>query len=386
MKKRLPWKRLFVCAVTAAVCCMLIAEFGAVFWFFAAIFGLSALWVAGKSWWDVRRLRKTQEATEDAREEARRREADRRREACRKARYDREEQARIESHIENSLGPIETWDLEREADILRLDAALIPPTEDLPFWKAVTMGAGARATEAGTAIDHIRTELVMALPPGWDPKDRWPVRILRDAVRKFLVVDGFAGVNSVYRGFSAVATGFAGAVVTNSFPGLPGLGPAAMPTGPDVRFFWLVPLLKPELDYLLQRGVRNLKRRFPAAAPWADRDREPRADFSSWFEEDIAPFTWSEDGELYCLGLEIGEWKWELFEREGYTDLAWNWEKLAKEYLRRRRPEDLPFVDFACEERIFFAASRDEEIMRALALGLSDLLRDHPEEVRRMLY
>ena len=150
-------------------------------------------------------------------------------------------------------------------------------------------------------------------------------------------------------------------------------------------YYWLVPLLKPELDYFLQRDIGNLERRFPAAAPWADRERKPCADFSSWFDEDIAPFTWSEDGDLYCLGLEIGEWKRELFEREGYADLAWGWEKLAREYLRRCRPEDLPFVEFACEERTFFAASRDGEIMRALALGLRDLLREHPEEVPWML-
>lgn len=386
MKKHLPWKRIFACVAIAAVCCMLIAEFGAVFWFFAAVFGLSALWAVGRTWWDVRHIRKTQEDVEEAREDAQRREADRRREVCRKARYDREEQERVERHMEKVLGPIETWDLELGADVLCLDVALIPPTEALPFWKAATMGAGAYTTAAGITITPIRTELVMALPPDWDLEDRWPVQVLRDAVRKFLVGDGCMGLSSVYRGFSLVTAGFAGAVVTDDFPGLPDLGFAAMPRGPGVYYYWLVPLLKPELDYFLQRDIHNLERRFPAAAPWADRDRKPCAEFETWFAEDIAPFTWSEDGELYCLGLEIGEWKREVFEQAGHTNLAWAWEKLAREYLRRCYPEDLPFVEFACDDWTFFAASRDGEIMRRLALGLSDLLRDRPEEALQLLY
>lgn len=171
----------------------------------------------------------------------------------------------------------------------------------------------------------------------------------------------------------------------DDFPGLPDLGSAAMPGAPAVSFFWLVPLLKPELDYFRQRGLSGLERRFSKAAPWADSHRKPVVDPLTWFDEDIAPFTWSQDGELYCLGLEIGERRWEPFPKAGHAGLAWDWEKLAREYLRRYQPDDLPFVEFACEERVFFAASRDEEIMRKLALGLSDLLRNRPEEARRML-
>lgn len=385
MKKHLPWKRVFVCAVIAVVCCMLIAEFGAVFWFFAAVFGAAALWTAGKTWWDVRRIGKAREDIENAREEARRQKTDRRREVCRKARYDREERRRVEAHIQQTLGPVKFWDTEEGAELLCLDTALVPPMEALPFWKAATVGAGACTIEDGCAAAPFRAELVMALPPDWDPSDPRPVRVLRDAVRHLLITEGFAGCNSVYRGFSAINAGFAGAVVTDEFPGLPDLGTAALPEGPSVCFFWLVPLLKPELDYFLQRGLAGLERRFPGSAPWADPARKPCADFGNWFQEDIAPFVWSEEGELYCLGLELGTWRRELFERPGYTDPAWGWEKLARAYLRRYQPEDLPFVEFACEERVFFAASRDEEILRRLALGLSDLLRDRPEEARRML-
>lgn len=385
MKKQIPWKRFFAGVVIAAVCCMLLAEFGAVFLFIAGIFGLSALWVFGRAWWDARRNRRNQEISETIQAEARQKEIGLRQEACRRARYCREERELIEAHFQRTLGPVEAWDFEKNEDILCLNAALISPTEDMPYWKAATVGAGAYTMAGGYAINSFRAELVMALPPDWDMADRWPVQVLRDAVRRFLVVEGFVGYNSVYRGFSILSAGFAGAVVTDDIPGLPEIGFAAMPEGLPVYFFWLVPLLKPELDYFRERGLHGLERRFQDNSPWADPGRKPCADPLTWFHEDIAPFTWSEDEGRFCLGLDTAGFHQELFRRAGITGTGWDWERLVRAYLRRYQPNDGPFVEYACEERVFFAASEDQEIMRRLALGLSDLLRDSPEQAGRLL-
>lgn len=383
MKRRwsFSWKKIALCTAGAFLAARFFVEY---FWIavvFLAAFVLS-LALLGAS---VRRERRERERAKEGQEAAAWQREEARREACREARYHREEQERIEAHIQRALGPIAEWDLERGAELLCLDAALVPPTEALPFWKAATMGAGAYTAE-GEDPGPVRAELVMALPPDWDPSLRWPVRILRGAARRLLIVDGRIGRGSLYRGSSAVSAGFAGAVVTDCFPGLPDLGAAAMPDGLPVRFFWLAPLLKPELDYCLKLGVSALARRFRAESPWADPGREPLVEALTWFQEEIAPFAWSEDDGLYCLGLEIGEWHRELFWQAGCLDLAQGWEKLAREYLRLYQPEDLPFVEFACGEGTFFAASHDEEIMRELALGLSSLLRDRPAEARRLLY
>ena len=158
-----------------------------------------------------------------------------------------------------------------------------------------------------------------------------------------------------------------------------------MPCGPPVRLFWLVPLLKPELDYFQQRKYSNLARRFPSHAPWADRNRKPLADPLNWFQEDIAPFVWSEERGLCCLGLDVGDWHEDLFLQAAVEHTAWGWERLARKFLDWYLPDGKGAVDFACEDGVFFAASRDEEIMRKLALGLSDLLRDHPDEAVRLL-
>ncbi|MDE6454977.1 MAG: suppressor of fused domain protein [Dysosmobacter sp.] len=378
MRKRFSWKRLSAGMALALVLCLLLAEFGGVTLFFGGIFGLSALWAFGRAWWSVRRERLARKRSEDAFEERRQREIALRRESCREARYAPEERKRVEDRLRQDLGPIADWDLEEEGDgILDLAIVLIPPTEALPFWKAATVGAGACTLEAGgPRVNPLRAELMMALPPDWNAGERWPCRVLRDAARRFLIVEGFLGYGPPYRGMSLLSAGFAGAVVDGEFPGLPELACAAMPKGPAVSFYWLIPLLKPELDYFLRRGYQGLERRFPASRPWADPGREPWADSAAWFQEDIAPFVWSENEGRFFLGLETGTFHRDLFLLAGLGGTGWDWERLVREYLRKYQPDDGPFVEYACEERFFFAASEDREIMERLALGLSDLLRD----------
>ncbi len=387
MPKRSAWKkRLCIGLLLLLLCYMLLEEFGGALPFFAGIFGLSALWVFGRTRWTERRNRLRREKAEAAREADRAAAAARRLEAYRAARYAPEERERVEARLEQVLGPIADRDLNGPGDVPDIDVALIPPTEGLPFWKAATVGAGACALEAGGyQIAPLRVELAMALPPDWDAGDRRPCRVLRDAARRFLITEGFVGYGSVYRGISLLSAGFAGAIPDDEFPGLPEIGPAAMPGNLAVRFYWLIPLLKPELDYFHQRGPRGLERRFPASRPWADPNRTPLADPVTWFREDIAPFIWSEDGERFCLGLETGRFHQDLFLLSGLQGTGRDWERLVREYLRKYQPCDGPFVEYACEERYFFAASGDREIMERLALGLSDLLRDNRPGARSLL-
>ena len=380
MKKEVLWKRAFWAVVLFLLCALLLAEFGGMVLFVAGVFGLSALWVLGRAWWEARRERLRREEAETALEEAEEAAVRRRQAACREARYAPEERARLEEHLRRELGSPAAWDRE-EGGAPVLDAALIPPTERLPFWKAATVGAGACVLEAGDCSE--RMELVMALPPDWEPSEAWPASLLRSAARRCLMKEGYMGY-FVYRGLAFLSAGFAGAVADDLFPGLPELLPAAISGEGRVKLYWLVPLLKPELDSLLRRGQGNLERRLPAARPWADPKRRPWAG-GDWFREDIAPFTWSEHEGRFCLGLETGTFCQELFLRAGLWGTGGDWERLAREFLRRRRPEDGPFVEYACEEGLFFAASEDREILEQLALGLSDLLREDWTAARRLL-
>ena len=385
MGNRAWWKkRIWITLLMMVLCYVLFSELGGVVLFFAGVFGLTALWMFGRSWWRKRRDRRRREEETSARERAEEAALNRRREAFRKVRYTSEERRRVEACIRQSLGPIADWDLGEGGEGPAIDVALVPPTEELPFWKAVTVGAGACILEAGGGQTvSQRAELVLALPPDWDAAQDWPGRALRGVAWNGLVTMGFIGY-AVYRSLSLTAAGFAGAVMDLSFSGLPELPCAVRPEGEGVCFCWTVPLLKPELDYLRRRGYENLDRRLPAARPWADPRRKPWAD-GNWFQEDIAPFVWSEYGGRVCLGLEAGRFYQELFLRAGLRGGGEDWEELSREYLRHYQPEDGPFVEYACDERTFFAVSEDREILERLALGLADLLRDDRVGAWRLL-
>lgn len=391
MKQRrpLPWKRLLLGFLAAFLLVRLYMEYFWIAVFFSAVFALTAL----RMLWDFRRDRRRRERLEQQRTDGEQRERALRRAACANARYGGAERQLVEAYIRETFGPIARTVSLTEPGGPELDAALIPPDRVSPYWRAVTIGAGA------CAAGETRMELAMLLQPDWEEGEDWPLRMLREAVKSFLIVRGRAHPGMTFRSFQLTSRGFAGAVLLEDLASQYPLEPLTLlPTGETLRFYWLAPLLKPEWSYLesRERGYGALVRRLASVDPAVpvrrlceEMDEEPpRAscvDSQTWFQEDIAPFAWSESGDRWCLGLDAGEYCRELFLRAGLNGTGWDWERLARAYLRRYQPDDGPFVEYACEEGVFFAASEDEEILRRMALGLSDLLRYEPDRILMLL-
>lgn len=379
MKQRrgIPWKRLAFGAIAAFLIVQLFREYFTIAVFFSIILGLTALKMALDFYRDRRRVRRL----EEDREEAASRRREERRELCRETRYFPEEREAVEAYIQEALGPVFRWDRQEGHGTPDVDVALIPPTETVPYWRAATAGAGAVKAKCG------RSELSMLLPSDWDPGEKWPLRVLREAVQTFLIYGDGVRPGASFRGYHLLGAGFAGATAVEYAQGLPGFPepkPLILPSGDTLWFCRLLPLLKPEWDYVQERGLANLFRRMAGKDPAANPRRKPWADWD-WFRVETAPFAWSETEGQFCLGLDTREFQRGLFHRAGLVGTGWDWERLVGEYLRRSQPDDLPFVDFACEEWVFFAASADADIMRKLALGLSDLLRFQPEQALALL-
>lgn len=391
MKQRrpLPWKRLLLGFLAAFLLVRLYMEYFWIAVFFSAVFALTAL----RMLWDFRRDRRRRERLEQQRTDGEERERVLRRAACAGARYGGAERQMVEHYIRETFGPIARTVSLTEPGGPELDAALIPPDRVSPYWRAVTIGAGA------CAAGETRMELAMLLQPDWEEGVDWPLRVLREAVKSFLITQGWAHPGMTFRSFQLTGRGFAGAVLLEDLASQYPLEPLTLlPTGETLRFYWLAPLLKPEWDYLERRErsyaalVRRLTSVDPAVPVRRLRGEEDGApprpscvDPLTWFQEDIAPFAWSESGGRWCLGLNAGEFCRELFLRAGLNGTGWDWERLARAYLRRYQPDDGPFVEYACEEGVFFAASEDEEILRRMALGLSDLLRYEPDRALMLL-
>lgn len=333
----------------------------------------------------IRRKEKKQEESARELEAAQEKRRQEQREQCRQARYSPEERRAVEEHIKERFDPILRWDQEEEPERMSIDIALIPPTEVSPYWRAVTVGAGAISIQRGPVL--VRGELAILLPPDWNLENKWPMRLLRDAAWDLLAEKETLGPGAAYRGFSAMSAGFAGAVLLgdlwNQYP----LEAAKLPDGGSVFFFWLFPLLKPEWDYYLQkrRYIKPLEQRMMKVNPAADPKRPSCVDPLTWFQEDIAPFVWSQEGKQFCLGLNTEYWRREIFLPAGLSGTGWDWERLSREFLKKFAPTNEPFVEYACEEWVFFAVSEDEEVLRQLALGLRDICGDYPKQAARLL-
>lgn len=391
MKQRrpLPWKRLLLGFLGVFLLVRLYMEY---LWI-AVFFSIFLAMVLGRLLWDFVQEGRRRKRLELQRLDGEQREQALRRAACANARYGGTERQTVETCIRETFGSIACTVSLTEPGGPEIDAALIPPDRVSPYWRAVTIGAGA------CAAGETRMELALLVMPDWEEGEDWPLRVLRDAVRSFLIVQGQAHPGMTCRSFHLTSRGFAGAVLLEDLSSQYPLEPLTLlPTGETLRFYWLTPLLKPEWRYLEQRerGYAALVRRLASIDPAVpvrrlceelDED-PPRAscvDPQTWFQEDIAPFVCTESGGRWCLGLDTGEYCRELFLRAGLSGTGWDWERLARAYLRRYQPDDGPFVEYACEERVFFAASEDGEILRRMALGLSDLLRYEPDRILALL-
>ena len=101
-----------------------------------------------------------------------------------------EGQERIEEHVAQHLGPIETVFHELVSEFVHLDVLIVEPTDERPFRTLVTCGMSSRPMEAEDPDDRY-AELLIALPADWpmgeeawsDDRNSWPVRALKQLAR-----------------------------------------------------------------------------------------------------------------------------------------------------------------------------------------------------------
>lgn len=158
----------------------------------------------------------------------------------------------------------------REIPDIKVDVAVIEPSEDLPYYTLVTIGLGAYQMKVPPELKpfHLeRAELVMMLPPDWkmdgahlqDERWFWPFRVLKSlahlaALKHFLisvgyVIDGdkmFASNTKLCGLMPLPADAFNDITDTS--------GTCELPNGELVNFYFLIPLYRDEVDYSIRHG------------------------------------------------------------------------------------------------------------------------------------
>ena len=188
--------------------------------------------------------------------------------------YSEEEMDKVSDYIKQQYGEFDIVAHELVSPDIHCDIAIVPPTDDQPYYKLVTMGAGAfkmNVPEDLKSDVYERAEYVVFLPADWNIKsdkeeDYWPIRMLKTVARLPVSMDDwlfYRHTVNLTDDESPVAenTGFNSCVLFISFgKGNKPVGPLKLdPSDKEVAFFQLVPLYPEELQFKLEHSFDELE-------------------------------------------------------------------------------------------------------------------------------
>lgn len=188
--------------------------------------------------------------------------------------YSVEEMDKVSEYIKQQYGEFDIVAHELVSPDIHCDIAIVPPTDDQPYYKLVTMGAGAfkmNVPEDLKSDVYERAEYVVFLPADWNIKsdkeeDYWPIRMLKTVARLPVSMDDWLFYRHTVNLTDdespvAVNTGFNSCVLFISFgKGNKPVGPLKLaPSDKEVAFFQLVPLYPEELQFKLEHSFDELE-------------------------------------------------------------------------------------------------------------------------------
>lgn len=190
--------------------------------------------------------------------------------------YSEKELKKIDSFIEEQYGDFAEVFHEITSPDVHLDVVIVPPTEEQPYYKLITMGAGAFKMNVPKELKKYkleRAEYVIFLPKEWDIKSDkeeyyWPIRWLKSVARLPIETDSWLGF-----GHSITANEDSSPVAENtkfnSFLLANSIGqynqvvqPLKLSLFDEVNFYQLFPLYQEELDYKIEHSTEELIDKF----------------------------------------------------------------------------------------------------------------------------
>ena len=186
--------------------------------------------------------------------------------------YPEKEWNKVSDYIEQQYGEYENVMHEIVSPDIHCDIVIVPTTEEQPFYKLVTMGAGAYKMNVPKELKSDvcdRAEYVIFLPKDWNLKsdkeeDWWPIRALKTAARLTVGTDEW-----LYYGHTIALTDDGSPVAENtkfnSCVLLPSTGneeqwvkPLKLGAGKKVAFLQIFPLYQEELEYKMEHSLDEM--------------------------------------------------------------------------------------------------------------------------------
>ena len=188
--------------------------------------------------------------------------------------YDDSEIAELDSFICDMFGDYKNVFHEIMSPDIHLDVCIVDPTDEDPFYKLVTMGAGAykmQIPEQWRKYDLDYAEYVIYLPKDWnlnsgEETDYWPVKLLKDTARLPIWSDTWLSYGHTTQSDEegnpyASNTGF-NSIVLNFAENRKGDIRLIMSSGKVVNFYEIIPLYPEELAFKRENGAEDLFEKF----------------------------------------------------------------------------------------------------------------------------
>lgn len=187
--------------------------------------------------------------------------------------YSEKEVEKVEAYIKQQYGEFEEVFHEIVSLDIHCDIAMIPPTEERPYYTLVTMGAGAYRMDIPKELKKWkleRAEYVIFLPKDWNIKsdkeeDYWPIRMLKDIARFPIYTDSWITLGhtvTMNEDSSPVAsnTELNSCVLLNSFGKDKQIVEALKLRlfGDEVNFWQLLPLYQEEVEFTFDHTTDEL--------------------------------------------------------------------------------------------------------------------------------
>ena len=186
--------------------------------------------------------------------------------------YTEKELEKVDSYIAAQYGEYDEVFHEIASPDIHLDVVIVPPADEQPYYKLVTMGAGAFKMNVPRELKKYkleRAEYAIFLPKDWDIKSDkeeyyWAVRQLKNVARLALYTESwlaFWHTVTANKDSSPVAEN----TWLNSFVLLNSIGkenqivkPLKLGFFSEVNFYQLYPLYQEELEFKLEHSIDDL--------------------------------------------------------------------------------------------------------------------------------
>ena len=186
--------------------------------------------------------------------------------------YTEKEWNKVSAYIEQQYGEYENVMHEIVSPDIHCDIVIVEPTEDQPYYKLITMGAGAYQMNVPKSLKgevYDRAEYVIFLPKDWniesdDEEFYWPIRMLKTIARLPIYLENWlgSGHTAQYEDGSPLSetAGY------NSCVLLPSLGMENQYVKPlklgfwgkKIAFYQIFPLYQEELEFKLAHSLDEL--------------------------------------------------------------------------------------------------------------------------------